>query len=77
MKKMIAAFILATAAITPALASDGSENVMQSWANAGAVAASSMDAYAFAPRGNWQAAQDAQDANVRHQSQIQWQITDR
>jgi opacity protein-like surface antigen len=74
MKKMIAAFILATAAITPALASDCSENVMQSWANAGAVAASSMDAYAFAPRGNWQA---AQDANVRHQSQIQWQITDR
>jgi hypothetical protein len=74
MKNMIAAFILATAAITPALASDGSENVMQSWPNAGAVAASSMDAYAFAPRGNWQA---AQDANVRHQSQIQWQITDR
>ena len=74
MKKTIAALILAAAAITPALASDGSENVMQSWTKPGAVATSSMDAFAFAPRVNWQG---AQDANVRHQSQIQWQITDR
>lgn len=74
MKKAIAALILAAAAATPALASDGSENVMQSWAKPDAVAASSMDAYAFAPRGNWQA---AQDANIRYQSQVQWQLTDR
>jgi hypothetical protein len=68
MKKLIAAFLLAAAAASPAVASDYIDT--STWMPAH----DSMSAYASAPRGNWQA---AQDANIRHQSQIQWQITDR
>jgi hypothetical protein len=71
MKKTITAIILAAAAVSPALASDGSESATHYRAQPGHVAVTDgMGAYAFAPRGNWQA---TQDANIRHQ----WQITDR
>jgi hypothetical protein len=74
MKKLIAILAL-TAAATPAFASDGSESVMHNQRQAGYVAMSNgMGSYAFANRGNWQA---AQDANIRHQSQIQWEVSDR
>jgi hypothetical protein len=75
MKKLIAILALTAAIATPALASDGSESVMHNQRQAGYVAMSNgMGSYAFATRGNWQA---AQDANIRHQSQIQWEVSDR
>ena len=70
MKKMIAVLILAGAAATPAFASDGSDVASQ--AQPAYVAMSNgMGAYASARSTNWQ---HAQDANIRHQEQIQWDI---
>jgi len=75
MKKLIATLILAAAAATPALASDGSETAWHAQAQPGYVAMSNgMGAYASARGAHWQ---PAQDANIRHQEQIQWSITDR
>ena len=61
MKKLIAILALTAAVATPAFASDGSEAVSHSWAQPGYVAMSNgMDSYAFAPRGNWQNANNGQ-----------------
>ena len=60
MKKLIAILAL-TAAVTPAFASDGSESVMQSQTRPGYTAMSDgMGTFAFAPRGNWQTANNGQ-----------------
>jgi hypothetical protein len=62
MKKMIAALILTAAVATPALASDGSESVMNSWAQPTGYTtmSSGMGTFAFAPSGNWQNANNGQ-----------------
>ena len=61
MKKIIAAFALTAAVATPAFASDGSEAAMHASVQPGYVATSNgMDSYAFAPRANWQNANNGQ-----------------
>jgi hypothetical protein len=75
MKKLIPTLIFAVAAATPALASDGSETVMDSRAHPAYVTTSNgMGAYASARVSNWQA---AQAATIRQQELIQWSVNDR
>ena len=73
MKKLIATLILVTAAATPALASDGSETASQAQPNYVAMS-NGMGAYASTRGAHWQ---PAQDANIRRQEQIQWELSDR
>lgn len=74
MKKTIAALILAAAATTPAFASDGSEIANAQVHPAYVGMSDGMQAYASVRGANWR---HAQDANIRQQAQIQWEITDR
>ena len=61
MKKLIAILAFTAAVATPALASDGSEAVMHSQAQPSyARMSDSMGSFAFAPRANWQNANNGQ-----------------